>query len=690
MAELHELSHQEQGGAPSTPSSTRRKIYAKSDGWYELDDTGLETKIGGLGGGTGAVDNAVLRADGTGGGALQNSGVIIDDSDNVSTPGDITIGLGTTAELVLGLQVDQNTSTGINEREWVSPYLEYLNATQVTLYAGSGIISNPASPGYYKVSWVETIVTITGVAVDGFTVIYIDNTGAILQQNTIATATEYVNTLVLGGVAHSSGALIATTVKPVPEISANASNRVAQLLRALGTINNGVIITPNGANLTIDKSAGSLHIASTGWEFNEATPDSDPISIETPMVFEQLTQTDVLTGSTTTILDVANYDVAGVITPIGGGGSRATNHRVFLAADLTPIVQYGQVEYTSLALAQVGAVTESFTKAPQVAAFNAFLIGIISVISSATDLSNPAQALFQTDFLLSGSSGGGGGGGGGGAPTAATYITQTPDTGLSNEQALSTLSTGVMKNTTVTGVISIAVDGTDYVSPAGTATLTNKTYDAEAAGNVITNIGSSEVNADLIDGLTTENTINAATDEIMFLDATVGQLRKTVINNLPSAGGSGLYVSIAMLSDTKATTVNGGSASAATWNARDLNTEDSDADNIVTIASDEFTPISGTYKIFAYAPAFDVDEHRLRLYNVTGVASVKEGSDSFAPGANNGANHALLTWVFTANGTDAYRIDHYTALAKATNGLGVDTADGSSEIYLRIVLEKLS
>lgn len=45
------------------------------------------------------------------------------------------------------------------------------------------------------------------------------------------------------------------------------------------------------------------------------------------------------------------------------------------------------------------------------------------------------------------------GGGGGGAPTDATYITQTPDSTLTNEQALSTLSTGLLRVTTSTGVL---------------------------------------------------------------------------------------------------------------------------------------------------------------------------------------------------------------------------------------------
>ncbi len=60
------------------------------------------------------------------------------------------------------------------------------------------------------------------------------------------------------------------------------------------------------------------------------------------------------------------------------------------------------------------------------------------------------------------------GGGAAGAPTNATYITQTTDGTLTNEQALSLLGTGLLKNTTGTGVLTIGVEGTDYYGPGGT------------------------------------------------------------------------------------------------------------------------------------------------------------------------------------------------------------------------------
>jgi len=54
------------------------------------------------------------------------------------------------------------------------------------------------------------------------------------------------------------------------------------------------------------------------------------------------------------------------------------------------------------------------------------------------------------------------------APADATFITQTPNGTLSNEQALSALTTGIMKSANGTGVVSIAAQGVDYYAPGGT------------------------------------------------------------------------------------------------------------------------------------------------------------------------------------------------------------------------------
>lgn len=62
---------------------------------------------------------------------------------------------------------------------------------------------------------------------------------------------------------------------------------------------------------------------------------------------------------------------------------------------------------------------------------------------------------------------------GGAAPTDATFITQTPNATLTAEQALSGLATGILKNTTTTGVLSIAAASDIPAAGANTQIIFN-------------------------------------------------------------------------------------------------------------------------------------------------------------------------------------------------------------------------
>jgi hypothetical protein len=77
--------------------------------------------------------------------------------------------------------------------------------------------------------------------------------------------------------------------------------------------------------------------------------------------------------------------------------------------------------------------------------------------------------------------------GGGGAPALANYIVSAPYSGLTNAFALSTLATGILKNTTSTGALSIAVAGTDYQVP--NANLTAIAGLTPALGSMIVGTG---------------------------------------------------------------------------------------------------------------------------------------------------------------------------------------------------------
>lgn len=113
---------------------------------------------------------------------------------------------------------------------------------------------------------------------------------------------------------------------------------------------------------------------------------------------------------------------------------------------------------------------------------------------------------------------------GAGAPTAAKYIVQQAHDDLSAEQALGALATGILKSTTTTGVVSIAVAGTDYYAPGGTDV-------AQADGG--TAIDSSGVtNGQLLIGNTTGN--------VFALSAITGTANEITVTN----GASSITIDI--------------------------------------------------------------------------------------------------------------------------------------------------
>lgn len=74
-----------------TPNSGDAALYIKSDNKaYIKDSAGTEAPVASIGGSTGATDNLVLRANGTGGATVQNSSIQIDDA-TTSTQNNVAI-----------------------------------------------------------------------------------------------------------------------------------------------------------------------------------------------------------------------------------------------------------------------------------------------------------------------------------------------------------------------------------------------------------------------------------------------------------------------------------------------------------------------------------------------------------------------------------------------------------------------
>ena len=88
---------------------------------------------------------------------------------------------------------------------------------------------------------------------------------------------------------------------------------------------------------------------------------------------------------------------------------------------------------------------------------------------------------------------------------------------------------------------------------------------------------------------------------------------------------------VAKYSDIKTSGTEGGSAFAAGWVTRELNSEEYDESNIGSLTANRITLNAGTYLCFAEVPGYRVGRHKARLMNITGTpAAVLNGSSEFS------------------------------------------------------------
>lgn len=230
----------------------------------------------------------------------------------------------------------------------------------------------------------------------------VDAAGNIIQQGTNPTNIERRTRILLGVTTFFGGSIVLTLNNPV--LLQQQANQLADLMVSLGPfVIEGNVITPNGANRMINQSAGRLFSRSFNHYDSAGNVTQDPhvatTFAQTPAQFRYITSTGTVFGPLINTIDVANFDSGGVITPIGGGANTSSIHRVWLfATDIASAqlaIQYGQNTYSSLSAA-VNALGSGLHDVNPLILGNGALIAQIAATRTATNLSDPAQAMIIT------------------------------------------------------------------------------------------------------------------------------------------------------------------------------------------------------------------------------------------------------------------------------------------------------
>lgn len=146
---------------------------------------------------------------------------------------------------------------------------------------------------------------------------------------------------------------------------------------------------------------------------------------------------------------------------------------------------------------------------------------------------------------------------------------------------------------------------------------------------------------------------------------------------------------VAHLKEVQPAATVGGSFNSGAWQTRVLNNE-SDPDGIVTLASNQFTLAAGTYLVEAEAPGFCVDQHQLKLRNVTDSTDSILGSAEYSGStAIYAQTYSKLSGQITIASSKVFEIQHRCTTSRASNGFGTSPSFGVDVVFTSVKITRI-
>ena len=159
----------------------------------------------------------------------------------------------------------------------------------------------------------------------------------------------------------------------------------------------------------------------------------------------------------------------------------------------------------------------------------------------------------------------------------------------------------------------------------------------------------------------------------------------------PLAIESATISRVIYLKDVKANNVAGGDFNNGDWRTRDLNTlEDPSVFGFCSLSANQFTLTPGTYEIYASAPCYRGDYHKIKLLNITDTSDEIIGSNAFAVNVNAVQTHSFISGLFSIASSKVFEICHYCSTTQGVNGLGQPTNFSVDEVYTQVMIRKLA
>lgn len=377
-----------------------------------------------------------------------------------------------------GLDLKKNaTSTAVTSTVTLTN-----NGTTFTLSSFTGVIVNNST-----VPATRTVVNFAGASnvtpLYQLTLLYVDSSGVLQQANGASadlTQLQKVDNIYLARVVYNGGFVIALNLNPTIEYAID--NRFSALGDKIRNINEGNNIGANGANLQVNKGAGTTWRLGSNFANDRKVPDETTDIAATPIP-AGVNAIGYRNGSggwtyepfTGSITPTFWDDGTGVKATVAN--NKFTNVRdYFFNATNTHIFYLGRTEHSTLSAAVLEAEKPNAIVDPATSV--ASLIGTISVEKSCTALNNTALAAFTQGPRMQG--GASSGGTSGTQNLQSTYLNSLqPQITTSTALGAVEIKTGsasntddVFKTSNIAGTKTLGVTGNGALT-AGTVSITS-------------------------------------------------------------------------------------------------------------------------------------------------------------------------------------------------------------------------
>ncbi len=143
------------------------------------------------------------------------------------------------------------------------------------------------------------------------------------------------------------------------------------------------------------------------------------------------------------------------------------------------------------------------------------------------------------------------------------------------------------------------------------------------------------------------------------------------------------------IQDQRSSGTHGGAATGGSTNIRTLNTVVKNTISGAALNGNNIYLPAGTYVIEAEATVCQVNNHKLKIYNLTDGAYLAEGLSMRAQDADVGSSRGFVQGEFTLTAPKNLLLRHYTQDTRASYGLGFANSIGI-EIYADVLIKKVA